>query len=309
MNRIFFRRPAPGEGTLRGHLIEELQLHLAREGFDPTGGIDGKFGKYTEGAIISFQESRSLPRHGAVDATTWRILTGTGAPSLFDRCLQMTACFEGFGFRKTVGNYNGAGLTWGIIGFTLRQGEIQRLLKQIDTELLERCFKNHYNELMDILAEPLEKQLYWAAKISTGTTNYGVAPEWRAAFDLLGEHAQVQQLQVARAKEVYWNLAEGQAEAFGLRNELGVAMMFDIARQNGGLSRTVKREYEFEIHDRQILNETDKLKVIAEVVSEGTHPRWRQSILKRKLTFATGRGEVYGNYYNLEDWGLGAYPM
>ena len=309
MNRIFFRRPAPEEGTLRGHLIEELQLHLAREGFDPTGGIDGKFGRYTAEAITSFQESRNLPRHGAVDASTWRVLTGTGAPSLFDRCLQVTACFEGFGFRKTIGNFNGAGLTWGIIGFTLRQGEIQRLIKQIDSDLLERCFKNHFTELMDIMALPLEKQLYWAATISAGTTNYSVAPEWRTAFELLGEHVQVQRLQVARAKEVYWNLAERQAEAFGLRSELGVAMMFDIARQNGGLSRMVKREYEFEIHDRQILNETDKLRVIADVVAEGTHPRWRKSILQRKLTFARGRGEIYGIPYDLENWGLGAYPM
>lgn len=39
-------------------------------------------------------------------------------PAALDRSLQVTAAFEGHGFGMLQGNWDGAWLTWGIIGFT-----------------------------------------------------------------------------------------------------------------------------------------------------------------------------------------------
>jgi hypothetical protein len=46
-------------------------------------------------------------------------------PAVFDRSLQLTAAFEGHGFTKLEGNFDGAGLTWGIIGFTWSNNQLQ----------------------------------------------------------------------------------------------------------------------------------------------------------------------------------------
>ena len=56
------------------------------------------------------------------------------APDLKQRWLQLTADFEGTGFTKAVGNFDGAGLTWGIIDFTLLNGELGAVLKEIRTK-------------------------------------------------------------------------------------------------------------------------------------------------------------------------------
>ena len=37
---------------------------------------------------------------------------------------------EGHGFTMVAGDFDGAGLTWGIIGFTLKHGEIQRIVQE-----------------------------------------------------------------------------------------------------------------------------------------------------------------------------------
>ena len=61
------------------------------------------------------------------------------------------ASFEGTQFTLIEGNFDGAGLTWGIIGFTLKNGEISSLLGTINhqfPDLLSLAFGHDAAVLM-----------------------------------------------------------------------------------------------------------------------------------------------------------------
>ena len=129
MDRVWYSK------GLRGLCATRIQECLVAQGFTagpPAGFVDGDFGAMTETAIGDLQVSRGRPRLGAVDTGTWSLLTPDPLPSLFDRCLDLTSAFEGHGFTLLQGNFDGAGLTWGIVGFTLQNGELAALLHDID---------------------------------------------------------------------------------------------------------------------------------------------------------------------------------
>lgn len=120
---------------LRGMIAKRIQLDLLRQGFFVGSAdkfADGVFGGDTDAALRKLQASRGLSTTGAVDEFTWQQLTTDPIPSLFERCLSVTADFEGHGFGLLQGNFDGAGMTWGVIGFTLSNGEIQSLLHEVE---------------------------------------------------------------------------------------------------------------------------------------------------------------------------------
>src|SRR5262245_11192984 len=96
----------------RGEIVRKVQRRLEALGFDPQG-VDGRFGKYTQGAVSSFQHANELEQTGEVDIVTWERLMSTPPPSVKERSLQITAAFEGHDFTLAEGNYDGAGITWG----------------------------------------------------------------------------------------------------------------------------------------------------------------------------------------------------
>src|SRR5262245_57107501 len=147
MGNVLLARGAKGE------LVKMVQRRLEQSGFDPKG-IDGVFGKDTENAVSGFQQDRGLERTGEVNLQTWDMLMGTSPPSVRDRSLQLTATFEGHDFTLAQGNFDGAGITWGIIGFTLKHGELCKIIIEIherDPELVRQAFGVKTEELISIM--------------------------------------------------------------------------------------------------------------------------------------------------------------
>ena len=162
---------------------------------------------------------------------------------MLERCLQLTSDFEGHGYGKVVGNFDGAWLTWGIIGFTLRNGEIQKILAKVRSEhpsLLRDVLGPLEGVLLRVLAGGTDTQEGWANDISVGSNHYRVLPEWEEAFANLGICPEVRRIQLERV-EKYWQLALRTAAKFGLKSERGLALCFDIAVQNGGISQAEER--------------------------------------------------------------------
>ena len=116
---------------VQGELVRKVQKGLQDEGFDPRG-VDGFFGLDTAQAVERLQRAHGLLPTGVVDATAWRLLLGTRPPGVRDFALQLTAAFEGHGFGRARGNWDGAGVTWGIIGFTLKHGELARIVRRVN---------------------------------------------------------------------------------------------------------------------------------------------------------------------------------
>ena len=299
MSDILFGRGA------QGILIAQLQAGLVAHGH-PLARIDGDYGGKTEAAVRAFQTATGTTAPtGAVTHTEWTALTGTPPPSLFDRCLQLTASFEGHQYTVAKGNFDGALLTWGIIGFTLLHGEVQKIVLGIDStapHLVTLAFGTDTPELLHVMRLPRggAEQIKWAnAQTRPGG---GLAEPWRSGFARFGEISEVQALQNARAKLNYFDPAVAAAAGLVLTSERGISLCFDIHVQNGGIKKIVR--------DRLMplvpaANERAFLERLAnEVADTAKNVEFREDVRHRKLTIASGSGTVHGKAYTLANWGL-----
>ena len=311
MARVFLQRAASGYRVVRGEVVRRLQLKLEAAGVN-TGPVDGIFGSDTESALKSFQISNGLQTNGKLTDETWTKLMQLPPPPVFDRCLQLTADFEGHGFQTIAGNFDGAGLTWGIIGYTLQHREIQKILTEVQQQFqprLDSAFGNLKNTLLIQLGKTLPEQLEWANSISIGSNKVRIEEPWERAFAALGTYPEVQAIQLRRVND-YWDTAKRDTTRFHLRSESGIALCFDIAVQNGGIDNgTEARRISTWINDNPGVSERDLLVRIADVVAENSRPQYVEDVRKRKRTIAKGDGEVHAARYATRDWGISEFPF
>jgi hypothetical protein len=305
MSRTWFSK------GLRGMIARRIQADLFHQGF-AVGSIDqfvdGDFGGNTESSLRKLQAARSLQETGAVDDATWQQLTVDPIPTLFERCLGLSADFEGHGFGLIQGNFDGAGLTWGIIGFTLSNGEIQDLLAQVEQEVpgtLDRVMGTLANQWRAIVSSPRNAQIAWADALSTGPNRQGLPLEWKTAFARLGEEPMVKRLQMHKAYDDYFVPAATTAKRVKITSELGIALCFDMHVQNGTSRVKAVAELETvppkspELHQREAL---------ANAVADKCAATWREDVRSRKLAIARGVGTVHGRAYKLANWGIAEFP-
>ena len=295
----------------QGAIVRRIQEALAASGSEP-GPADGDFGPKTQAAVERFQADLGLTRNGEVDIPTWRALIGEDPPPARDLCLQLTAAFEGHGFSLARGNFDGAGLTWGIIGFTLKHGDIGKIVRAVDAAhpgLLEEAFGSRAAELRDVIRRPRSERVAWADSISTGARKTGLRRPWREGFRRFGEMPEVQAEQLRLADERYFQPAVHTARAQMLASELGLALCFDIHVQNGGIKRAARRRIDELLATHPVRSERDRRVLIANAVADASSPRWREDVRSRKQTIATGAGTVHARMYLLRNWGLGECPV
>jgi hypothetical protein len=303
MTRLLF-----GPGA-RGETVCTIQQKLVAAGFD-TNGIDASYGHGTIAAVQAFQQHHSLPVTGNVDDATWAALTNDAPiPSLRERCLGLTSTFEGHGYTLAEGNFDGAGVTWGIIGFTLKGGELTSLVNaayKSDPALVRNCFGDCTDTLLKVLAEPQDQQLAWATSVSSGASKGNLAEPYKSGFRQLGESSLGQQLQQQHVDADYFQPALATAKAYGLTSELGVALAFDLHVQDGGINHTVGASVRAQMHPG--ISERDVRVLIANGVADHALAAWREDVRTRKVTVATGEGTVHGVHYILKNWGLDEVP-
>jgi Putative peptidoglycan binding domain len=188
MARVFFSQGA------RGEIVRRMQRQLGLTG----ANVDGVFGAATCAAVKAFQTARKLDATGAVDADTWQALMGAPVPAIRDRALGVTATFEGHDFTLAQGNFDGAGITWGIIGFNLASGSLNQIVLQMQAtrpDLVRQAFGANSDHLLRILKEPLPQQLAFADSCSLGGNKLRLAEPWRSGFGAFGAIAEVQAAQ------------------------------------------------------------------------------------------------------------------
>ena len=304
MSRIYL-----GRGC-RGSLVGEAQQNLKQEGYY-TGNVDNTYGGVTQTAVTRFQEEQDLPETGAIDGDTWQDLMRREPPSLFHRCVQVTAAFEGHGFGAVAGAYDDGWLTWGIIGFTLGSGTLNGVLLEVwenNPEIIRSSFGSKTDELIEILTASRRSQKAWAESISEPPKNYRVIEPWRSSFMALGQSPAVQAVQLRHAETRYFVPAMRLRADLALEEELGAALCFDIQVQNGGLRSQAKRRIETFREEHSEADEQTFRTVIADAVADAALPRFREDVRARKRTMAAGEGTVHQAAYTLANWGLGAFP-
>jgi hypothetical protein len=303
MARLLFDRGA------RGQIVRDIQQHLADAGhhFD---SIDGIYGQQTVTSVQSFQQAKGMPVTGSIDETTWTSLTNEPVPTVAERCLGLTSTFEGHGFTLAQGNFDGAGITWGIIGFTLQAGELTKLVEAAyaqDAALVRDCFGDATDTLLTMLEKPWSQQLAWADSISLGTSKATLAEPWKSGFAKLGASAIGQQLQLERVRSAYYTPALATASDFALKTEVGVALCFDIHVQNGGIHDSAANLVRSQMTPG--MPELDVRVLIANAVADSAKAQWREDVRNRKLTIAKGSGAVHGITAVLRNWGLDEFVV
>lgn len=290
-----------------GDLVGILQTALLQGGFY-TGTIDGDFGGGTDRAVRSLQASMGKTQTGCADPLTWQRATGQEWPSLFERCLQVTARLEGHGYQMVAGDFDGAGLTWGIIGFTLRHGEIQALVREAmlrDPGLVRSAFGPVADDLIQRFIQNDWKALKaWADSISIGADKASVEQPWRDGFLKLGQTPLMKQLQRDRARRQYFEPALATAADLKLGGDLGTCLAFDIQVQNGGVKSADRKTYEARMARATGPSLLDRRRLLAELVAASASARWRNDVAIRKQAIATGLGVVHGMRLDLSAWGM-----
>jgi peptidoglycan hydrolase-like protein with peptidoglycan-binding domain len=296
-----------GRGA-RGELVRQAQARLTGLGFDPKG-IDGDYGNGTAAAVTGFRKQNGLGAADAIDVPAWGALMERPVPTVQERALAVTAAFEGHGFDLAAGNFDGAGLTWGIIGFTLQHGQVSQIVLEAqkqDPSLVREAFRANADECLEIMRAPRTRQLAWADSISSGSRKTSVREPWRSCFRRFGQLPAVQALQLAQVTRAYWDPARNTARELGLKTELGLALCFDIHVQNGSVRPSARDRIRSEVAAHPIHKERELRVIIANAVADASRPQFREDVLSRKLTLATGAGRVHGATYVLRNWGLDA---
>jgi hypothetical protein len=290
-----------GQGS-HGQLVQNVQQQLVNAGFN-TNGIDGSYGGGTSGAVNAYQGSQGLPATGTLDDGTWAPLMQTAIPSAYERALQVTASFEGHGFQLAQGNFDGAWLTWGIIGFTMSNGEVQKIINGVnaaDATLVPQAFGDNAAQLLEIMQGDAADQKAWA--IANTTPNGGLAEPWKTQFAAFGALPAVQQEQLLLAQNEYLVPAIATGKGLALTSELALGLCFDIHVQNGGISSAAMASINSQKTDG--MSEADLLPIIANAVANSARAAYQADVRSRKMTYATGQGTVHGGNYVLDNWGL-----
>lgn len=281
----------------------DIQRGLIAARCDP-GRIDEVYGQGTARAVKQVQANRNLPATGEIDDLTWSGFMPRPVPSLFERSLELTAAFEGHSYTLAVGDFDGAWLTWGIIGFTMKFGKVQAIIlktNQVHPERIEQAFGDNAGALIRIMGSTPNQQKSWADGISI---NGRLAAPWRQQFQALGEFPEVREIQRQVAHDDYYLPCLVTARAFGLQSELGIALCFDIHVQNGSINSTARALIQKELSGKSNSDEAELRSVIANAVADAASSSFREDVRSRKMAIAIGRGSVHGATFDLSNWGL-----
>jgi len=226
--------------------------------------------------------------------------------SLMKRVLSLIASIETsmkapLCFARVAGDFDGAGISFGIFQWNIGQNTLQPLLKQFFTRhesIAKNIFGLKFDEFKGLLAKSLAEQLDWAKKIQSKNK---LLPPYDSLFKNLGLTKEFQDIQIESAK-FYFDRGVKMANEYGLKSEVGIALMVDIAVQNGSINSATKNLILKEIEQKGFKdNEKEKMRIIANRRAEAANPKWIEDVRKRKLMFVEGGGAIHGINYKLSE--------
>ncbi len=287
----------------RGPVVTSLQNALnASEGAGLVA--DGDYGGKTAAAILAVRAKvctcDPATQPAGVTSGVWsRLFPGQDRPAMFLRCLTLTSRFEGHNYELAAGNWDGAGATWGLIGFTLKSGSLCSVIQAIPRATLDSVFGSAAaGELLGLGALSQTARIAWGAAHSSSDGKKLREP-WQTQFATLGRTPEAQKAQHDGAITGYWTPAMvtlGAKLPF-LKSERASAMVFDCHVNQG-------RVYESAITAAKVAipnGEQAALEAIAKAQAQGTYAA---NILIRRMTIAKGTGTVHGTSYTLATYGL-----
>jgi peptidoglycan hydrolase-like protein with peptidoglycan-binding domain len=294
-----------------------------------TGSIDGVFGGGVQSAVQAFQGANGLAADGVVGPQTWSALfpgvDPPAAPSIASqditqRCLALTGAFEtSTGVPECYcglsGNFDGQGISFGVLQWNLGQGTLQPMLSEMlatHADVAATIFQNDLQALTGMLASAREQQLAWAQSIQD-SSRFTVFEPWNGFFQALGRTPEYQAIQAAHASQIQQR-AQTMCGQVGVTTERAMALLFDIFVQNGSLSAATVAAIQADFAQIPAGDPMDvevaRLQSIANRCAEAALPQYVEDVRARKLTIANGQGTVHNIPYNLEQqFGIRLQPF
>ncbi|MEQ1934332.1 MAG: peptidoglycan-binding domain-containing protein, partial [Fimbriimonadaceae bacterium] len=274
------------------------------------------FGAGAEGAVKRFQSANRIRSDGVVGPTTWKLLFDSSSvnqplPSkpLAVRCLALTGSFETSlappdCFAGLSGNFDGMGISFGVLQWNIGQGSLQPLILEMDAkhrDILKGAFHVDYLALITAMKLPKKEGVEWAKTIQNN--KFVIHEPWRGEFKSLGRTPEYQQIQTDHADANYQKARSWCAE-YELWSERAVALMFDIRTQNGSIKPITKQLILADFAALPAMSEPDRevarMRIVANRRAEAANPIWVEDVRRRKLTIANGTGTVHGKPYDLK---------
>ena len=224
---------------------------------------------------------------------------------LIEKCLSLTAFIETSKkhpefYSQLSGNFDGQGISYGPLQWCLGQGSLQPLLKEVAQKypnIFDNAFGLSAPAVKDMLNKiDIKSQVLWSAAIQR---NNKILDDWKKKFYDLGQTKEMQQIQLSAVKSVF-NKSVAMLSIYGVKSQRAVALFFDIRVQNGSISEEVKLDILNTFTKQNVIDEVEKLKIIAIKRAEAANPKWQADVKARKLCIAAGSGVVHGSQINLE---------
>ncbi|MFA5033202.1 MAG: peptidoglycan-binding domain-containing protein [bacterium] len=298
-----------------GAEVTKIQNKLKELGFYK-GIVDGAFGGGTEVAVRGYQQSAKLAVDGQVGPKTWTSLFEekiikpvVTKESLLHRCLALTGAFETGKmapdcFAGLSGNFDGQGMSFGVLQWNFGQKSLQPLLIDMNnahSDVLKNIFNKEYGTLVEILGKDYASQMKWVGTIQHPVKCFLYEP-WCGYFKTLGRTEEFQEIETKYSTVIYQG-AIGLCKEYNLLSERAVALMFDIKVQNGSINKTVKTIIQNDFSKISGLSgealEVAKMRVVANRRAEAANSKWVEDVRSRKLCCANGEGVVHNISYSL----------
>lgn len=221
-----------------------------------------------------------------------------------EKCYRITGSFEGSGgFANLTGNFDGEGISFGILQWNLGQGTLQPLLKEMQKNgpqiFRQYCSVNgvdYSKSILSVMDMKPARAVEWSKSIQH---NNKLNQVYKTIFARLGSNDVFNHIQMKFAENGPMAQAKKDMELFGFKTERALAFCFDVAVQNGGLGHTVWLMVDHKKPEKEVL--VDCAKAIASLCRK----QYQKDVLSRKLCIANGRGFVHGKAYDLKrDFGL-----
>lgn len=220
------------------------------------------------------------------------------------KAIKITASFEGSGYANIAGNFDDQGLSIGILQWNIGQGTLQPLLSSFlnnHKSLAQNIFGDHYAALVKAMQGNKNEQMTWAKSINDSRNK--IKSDWKEQLVAMCNTKEFQAIQ-NKAMDTYIQKAYSLANTFNLTTERGLALVFDIAVQNGGFKQEQINAIKQKIKKGN-LNEAEALKIIAQAAVDKSKQKYQNDVKSRKFTIVNGTGTVHGKSYNLQrEFGL-----
>ncbi len=240
--------------------------------------------------------------------------------------LNITGTFEGTeGWRNLTNDFDGQGISMGLMNQTLGTGSLQPLLLRMRNQhrsKLERLFQaDHLQSLLSMLSEwettqganslstplsPLDidqdvsaagnlsalSSVDWARKTVYDAPNQ-FNPTWKQELQNLAGSPEYVALQIDAAWELH--LRALRLHKFMAVHELRTyLLMFDIVVQNGNLKPQDEDDYRLYVKRNPKASAQQRLQKIVELRLRWVKPRFQNDVRLRKTSLINGTGVVHG---------------